>query len=369
MMLQKILRKRSLIFLLFSFVLSFFLAIATQYPQPVIAQGKATPVSEGKAIDPERSLILGMHIENIYNLSLKDKNFSAEGWFWLEWPEAVQQLIVKNKIPLLELVEMVNQVEAWDSQIQLDSAEPELKPNGNRLQLYRFSAKFYDDLQTLKRFPFQKLELPIIIETRPTVFSLASEAIRLNPALESKGVKGQYAGLNGYQTGDVSVKKLIYTYNTNFGANNGIKGGEFSRVEYNINYYTEFWSAFYQYVMPWLAVMAMLVLAPNLEGKFTELRLTIPSTALLTLVFLQLGTNADLPKLSYISFIDQLYLFGYIASIVLFALFVWGSNAYENAIESQREAVIRKINNIDAIYQSVIIGGSIFIAVAVFGFR
>lgn len=368
-MLHKILQKKSLLFLLFSFILSFFLAIAIQYPQPVVAQGKATPVSEGISIDPARSFILGMHIENIYNLSLKDKNFSAEGWFWLEWPEAVQQLIIKNKIPLLELVEIVNHVEAWDSQIQLDSAEPELKPNGNRLQLYRFSAKFYDDSQTLKSFPFQQLELPIIIETRPSIFSLAAEAIRLNPALDAKGVQGQYAGINGYQTGDVSVKNLIYTYNTNFGEKNGIEGGEFSRVEYNINYYTEFWSAFYQYVMPWLAVMAMLLLAPNLEGKFTELRLAIPSTALLTLVFLQLGTNADLPKLSYISFIDQLYLFGYIASIVLFALFVWGSNAYENSIESQREAMMQKINKIDVIYQSIIIGGSIFIVVADFGFR
>ena len=368
-MLRKILQKKSLLFLLFSFILSFFLAIATQYPQPVISQGKATPVSEGKAIDPARSFILGMHIENIYNLSLKDKNFSAEGWFWLEWPEAVQQLIIKNKIPLLELVEMVNQVEAWDSQIQLDSPEPELKPNGNRLQLYRFSAKFYDDSQTLNRFPFQQLELPIIFEPRPIVFSLAAEDIRLNPALESKGVMGQYIGMNGYQTGDVDIKKSIYTYNTNFGANNGIEGGEFSRIEYNINYYTEFWPAFYQYVMPWLAAMAMLLLAPNLEGKFTEMRLAIPSTALLTLVFLQLGTNADLPKLSYVSFLDQLYIFGYIASIILFALFVWGSNAYGNAIESQREIVMRKINNIDVIYQSIVIGGSIFIAVAAFGFR
>jgi len=368
-MLRKILQKKSLLFLLFSFILSFFLAIAIQYPQPVVAQGKATPVSEGTAIDPARSIILGMHIENIYNLSLKDKNFSAEGWFWLEWPEAVQQLIIKNKIPLLELVEIVNQVEAWDSQIQLDSAEPELKPNGNRLQLYRFSAKFYDDSQTLKRFPFQQLELPIIIEARPTIFSLAAEAIRLNPALDAKGVKGQYAGINGYHTGDVSIQNMIYTYNTTFGEKNGIEGVEFSRIEYNVNYYTEFWSAFYQYVMPWLAVMAMLLLAPNLEGKLTELRLAIPSTALLTLVFLQLGTNADLPKLSYISFIDQLYLFGYIASIVLFAVFVWGSNAYENAIESQREAVMQKINKIDAIYQSIIIGGSIFIAVAAFAFR
>lgn len=86
-------------------------------------------------------------------------------------------------------------------------------------------------------------------------------------------------------------------------------------------------------------------------------------------MFLQLGTSADLPKLSYMSFIDQLYLFGYIASIVLFALFVWGSNAYSNLIESQREAVTRKINNIDTIYQSIVIGGSIFIAASTFGFR
>ena len=58
-----------------------------------------------------------MHIKNIYNLSLKDKTFSADGWFWLKWPESIQQRIESDQIPITELVELVNQVEGYDAQL------------------------------------------------------------------------------------------------------------------------------------------------------------------------------------------------------------------------------------------------------------
>ena len=343
---------------------SFSLGLGLQHHSFAAAPRQTESDLAVRPLDPKRDIEIGMHIENIYNLSLKDKTFNAEGWFWLKWPEAVQEIITKNKIPILEIVELVNQVETWDSNIQLDSNEPELQADGNRLQLVRFSAKFYDDAQNLKRFPFETLELPITVETRPTIFSMADQAISLYPKLGTTGVLGQYAGLNGFELQGSSLTKSIYAYSTNFGESNGEKGGEFSRVDYTVNYATEFWPSFYQYIMPWLAVMAMLILAPNLEGKFTELRLAIPSTALLTLVFLQLGTSSDLPKLSYITFIDQLYLFGYIASIVLFALFVWGSNLYETAPAEQQQTVMLKINRIDLIYQISVIAGSGLIAVS-----
>jgi hypothetical protein len=354
---------------LIPFLIALALSLGLGLFQPATANlqsNKVVVANASNLIRPERSIEVGLHVENIYNLSLKDKLFFAEGWYWLKWPAKIQELIEENKINIIDLVELVNQVETWDSNIQLDSEKPELYPSGEYLQLFRFSAKFYDDGQNLQRFPFQSLDLPIIIETKPTVFSMADEAIILNPKLGAKQLIGQYATLNGYTIQKGAFKNVIHQYNTNFGENNGARGGEFSRIEYFINYTTEFWPAFYQYIMPWIAVMAILLLAPNLEGKFTELRLAIPSTALLTLVFLQLGTNADLPKLSYLTFIDKLYLFGYLASIVLFALFVWGTNYYERCEESQRGAAMLKINKFDLIYQVSLVVGSLLIALSSF---
>ena len=77
-----------------------------------------------------RQIEVGMHIKKIYNLSLKDKTFSADGWFWLKWPESIQQRIESDQIPITELVELVNQVEGYDAQLEPDSNEPQRLKGG-----------------------------------------------------------------------------------------------------------------------------------------------------------------------------------------------------------------------------------------------
>jgi len=311
--------------------------------------------------DPARSIEVGAHIENLYNLSLKDKTFTAEGWYWLKWSEPVQEMIAKNNIDLKSIVEFVNQVEAWDSKIELDSSQPDRLPDGRYLQLFRFSARFYDDKESLQAFPFQSLSLPLILETRPTIFSVGEENILLNPKLGTKQVLGDYAGLNGYQVKGATVESKIHVYSTTFGLEGIPNGGEFSQVTFAVDYATDPWAAFYQYILPWITVMAILLMAPNLEGNFTDVRLAIPSTALLTMVFLQQSARAELPPLDYLTFLDKLYLFGFVASMVLFALFVWGTNAYSNAAPEQQTAVMARINKVDLIFQVSSISGALLI--------
>jgi hypothetical protein len=312
-------------------------------------------------IDPNRSIEVGVHIENIWGLSLKDKTFNCEGWYWLKWPEPVQEIITKNDINLTEIVEFTNQVESWNSKIELDSSKPDRQPDGRFRQLVRFSIRLYDDDENLRDFPFQSLSLPVILETRPTAFAVGENNILLNPKIGSKGVVGDYAGLQGFQQTGATVNNKIHIYKTNFGVDEAQKAGEFSQVTFSLDYATDPWAAFYQYILPWLTVMAMLLMAPNLEGQFTELRLAIPSTALLTMVFLQQSARADLPPLDYLTFLDKLYLFGFIASMVLFALFVWGTNTYSTAAPEQQTAVMARINRVDLIFQISTIGGALLI--------
>jgi len=304
-----------------------------------------------------RQIEVGMHIKNIYNLSLKDKTFSADGWFWLKWPESIQQLIEANQIPITELVELVNQVESYDAQLEPDSNEPQRLEGGRYLQLFRFSSKFYDDQQNLRPFPFETLELPIDLEVRPSQFSMGAQGIVLVPKLRPGELQGDSVTLNGYSVQGVSSSSAIYSYTTSFGEDEVADAGDYSMATFEISYRTNGWAAFYRFVLPWLAVMVILLLAPNLEGNLNDLRLAIPSTALLTLVFLQEIAHADLPALDYLTFLDKLYLFGYVVATAEFWLFVWGTNLISRAPEAEHVQVMQRINRVDLIYQITTIAG------------
>ena len=337
--------------------MSLVLSLLGQPPQTGYRLLQAPRVPAAQQID------LGLHISNIYNLSLRDKTFTADGWFWLNWPEPVQQLIEREGIEINELVEFINQVERWDSRIERDSNEPERTNDGRYLQVFRFSSRFYDDQQNLSMFPFESLELPINIETRPSAFSMANEAIVLRPSAAESEVLGDSVDLNGYTVTGLTVDSGIHRSTTSFGEQN-VRASEYSQVSYSVGYRTNGWSAFYTYVVPWLAVMAVLMLAPSLEGDLKDLRLAIPSTALLTFVFLRDSSNNALPPLDYLTYIDKLYILGFVASTVLFCLFVWGTNLLSRSSPDQQAKTIERINQVDAVYQASVAGGIVILLIA-----
>jgi hypothetical protein len=328
-----------------------------------------TPDSQGpqlkpaQRVSPERQIEVGMHIKTIYNLSLKDKTFSADGWFWLKWPQSIQNLIEAEQIPITELVELTNQVRSYDSRLEADSNEPQKLPSGRYLQLFRFSSTFYDDQQNLRNFPFESLELPISVELRPSQFSMGEQGVVLMPQANTDELPGDSVNLNGYrQVGERSTG-AIHSYKTSFGKEGEANAGDYSNVTFELTYRTNGWAAFYRFVLPWLAVMVILLLVPNLEGNLNDLRLAIPSTALLTLVFLQGNAHADLPPLDYLTFLDKLYLFGYVAATAEFWLFVWGTNLICRSPQEQHEQVMARINRVDLTYQvTTIIGGLCLLA-------
>ena len=41
---------------------------------------------------PEHTIEVGLHIENIHQFSMKDKVYFVEGWYWLRWPKAIQEI-------------------------------------------------------------------------------------------------------------------------------------------------------------------------------------------------------------------------------------------------------------------------------------
>jgi hypothetical protein len=298
--------------------------------------------------DLQRAIDTGRHIENIYQLNLKDKTFWADGWYWIKWRPEIQNIIAAEKIPLNQVLEFTNEIESVNMVIEPDSTEPVKLDDGRLYQLFRFSGHFYVNDLNLAGFPFYDMNLPITVETRPDSLSCYEGGPPCVSLLPEKNISdtliGQFADVNGYDMVGSLVKPFLHQYNTTFGIGNA---SAFSSIDYGIVYKTNFLSAFWQYILPLLVVVGVVIASPSLPGSLGDVRLAIPTTALLTLIFLQQSYRADLPSLSYATFLDILYVYAYLVAIAFFLLFCWGSNYYHQASEGGELIAEQRIDRVD----------------------
>jgi len=316
--------------------------------------------------DLQRAIDTGMHIENIYQLNLKDKTFWANGWYWIKWRPEIQNIIAAEKIPLNQVLEFTNEIEATNMVIDPVSTEPLQLDDGRLYQLFRFSGHFYVNDLNLAGFPFYDMNLPITMETRPDALSCHEGGPPCVSLLPDKNVSntlvGQFADVNGYDMVGSLVKPFLHQYNTNFGIG---KASAFPSVDYGIIYKTNVLSAFGQYILPLLVVIGIVIASPSLPGSLGDVRLAIPTTALLTLIFLQQSYRADLPPLSYTTFLDFLYIYAYLISISFFLLFCWGSVYYNKAAEGGELLAEQHINRVDWKFQlAALIGLALLVPLA-----
>jgi hypothetical protein len=196
------------------------------------------------------------------------------------------------------------------------------------------------------------------------VFS--AEKVRLRADQQESGV-GPFVDIVGYATDSVKVSEFLQTNPSSFGykPSTSEDSSDFSQVWLQISYRKSGLAAILQLILPLVVVMLVTLVTPNLAASLWDVRIAIPSTALLTLVFLQQSYRQVLPSLPYVTFLDQIYTVCYIVTFTLFCVFVWSSNNLENAPEGEKAGVIFRMNRIDTIVQAgciVFLLGSIMLS-------
>lgn len=317
-----------------------------QVAQPPIIQVLS---QDSPLLDRGIPLRMGLHVENIYELSLRDKTFSADGRIWLEWQEPLDKLMRTQNVKPAQLIDFVNQVEDWNGELVPDTLEP-VFGNGQWHQTFRFSQRFYVHRIDLHRFPFNDLNLRITVQAAPAYSKPDGRALLLLPVKNQSGIIGEYASLEGYQLESAQLISQLRTYRTDYGLMHPVKS---SQVEAELIFHHRFWPAFVSDVLPLAIVLLVVLISPYLEGSLGDVRIAIPSTALLTLVFLQQGYHSELPPSPYLTYLDRLYAISYLVCLSLFVLFAWSSNVYERTPVEQRDALVRRLDIYDRNFQLV----------------
>lgn len=299
---------------------------------------------------------VGAYVDNFHDLSIENRRFVGEGYYWMEWPQTLQDKLDAEKIEPKSMIVLANQVDNWDAQINSLSEGPIRLANGNYYQQIQFSANFYIPEINLKRFPFESLDLPVILETGDDSLAIQNDNVILLPDTSRNALVGSFAEINGYKISATSLKPIIHNYGTDWGLNDGNLA--YSGLVLNATLKSTPLPSILKYFLPLLIVVGIVILAPSLEGELGDIRLAIPSTGLLTLIFLQQAYQAELPALDYLTFLDWIYACGYVISIGTFVLFVWGTNYYQRAPVESKQQALETINRADIIFQWSAIAGT-----------
>ncbi len=298
--------------------------------------------------DDQAVIYFGIHVDKIYELSLHSRTFSADGSLWVEWDTENQKYMEKHSIAPNELLNLVNQIERWDSVFEPTTAEPLFLSAGRYYQRFRFSSRFYDDEINFRRDPFDSLILPIVVEVAPEVMSQKYHQTLLYPHHHQNGFLGMSGALSGYQLEGAILNSYIHQYPSRFGE---WYQPAFSQARLDIVYHSDYWSAFVNWLLPLIIVMSVVLLSPAVTGSMGDVRLAIPSTALLTLIFMQQAYHDNIPALPYLTFLDQLFACSYLIAMGLFALFTWGTNVYTKAPDDKKNETMERIDRVDVIFQ------------------
>lgn len=300
----------------------------------------------------------GVYVANNFNLNLKTPSYSSKGFLWLNWNKEMQDYLSEKETTIEKIINLENDINPETSAITpTGDAGASQQPDGSFIQSFIYTGDFFIDNLNLKRFPFNEIRLPIVLEVDDPGDQLNYAKLRLIPSLRDSGI-GLYADLTGWLTQGWSIGEYRHHFASTLGLSE--RDEEYSQIIMDVSYGRSTWSAFWKLIQPLLVVMASIVLITRVSSEF---RLEIPIAVLLSLVFLQEGYRSDLPELAYLTFLDKVYVVCYITSFIGFALALY-TESQAAVIQStedpdKRSRTERRLNLVNQSWPSLCIAGMI----------
>ena len=343
------------IFLALILIVGLFVHFDTLEPKEMQQSDQLLPRTNTSKIS-DTTIQIGTYIDNIYNLSATSKGFDVDGWVWVKWSQKAQEYFENRKLTPDTWLNFVNQVNDWDFKLDQLYVKPVKLKDGRYYQGYKFSGHFYVNEINFRRFPFQTIKLPVIFELADFAEIDAkvdtSELDNINELQlipdESSSNVGSFISISGYKTIEFKIISEVHKYGTNFGlGESDLKNIKTNQIIFETSYKPSVNAALLTLFLPLLIVMTLVLFSPMLSAALWEVRLGIPPMAFLTLIFLQQIHKDKLPGLPYITYMDIIYNICYFIILILFILFLWGSNRLDHANNEDKVAVINHINEID----------------------
>jgi len=284
----------------------------------------------------------------------------ADGWYWLSWGDEVQTLLDKFRIPPSQIIEFANEIDPANYSFSQVLEEPlRISPELTHSYYVKFSKKFFLNEIAQKYAPFDRQRLPIDIEIMPHALSdnQPDNLVELLPfPIQQFPIAGEFASMIGFRLTNTGwLRQLVY-----YGEPNK---ASYSRATAIFTFSPQTWTVFLKWLLPLIVVMTIVVLVPSIDAILGDSRIAIAPAALLTLVILHDNYRSNFPPAPYLTFLDEIYAYSYLACLAIFLITLAGSNALCRLQAEDKEAWSQRINRWDQVAQLSIIVGFIIVTI------
>ena len=324
---------------------------------------------------PSKSLI-EIEITDAYDFNEQTSSIYAKGFVSANWDKnAVQNYRQKNVNLSLhkktsEDILSTAYLNFYDSENQIYKKLFLDNLSNNKISKYEFSGRFRVE-RDLSKFPFDKLKFEVGLTSL-----LDARDINLISGSQNSFTTDKYrfeAYINRQEICYVSGEDQEPSWGCNY---NDLKPNYYNYIDYSeqadletdhgygyvpyINIMTTlqraYASSFFRYIFPLIVGVTVLFLTNYLTDEFRDFKLATPPTVLLTFIFMQNGYQAEIPQISYITFIDKLYYLSYFSAILQLSNTLLGINSrnkFARRIEKVSSIKLSKIFRMTFIFITV----------------
>lgn len=163
------------------------------------------------------------------------------------------------------------------------------------------------------------------------------------PDTEDSGY-GDQLKVSGWRIANWDIAGLLRSYDSQFGAGSEDSTGErvFAALRYQLTIDRSFSFFLWKLLLPLAVVLGMALAALVVHPNQADLRMALPTTGLLTMVFLQQSYTASLPDIGKLVLMDQVYVLGYMVIIAVLVTVMWGAHKRES--ETGDAAAMRRMD-------------------------
>ena len=281
-----------------------FVIVAAKAPR---SNAAAIPI--GYAIQPAKlphsAEIVHVGIEplQIDSISLADGTFQASFYIWWRWhghTDPCPATIVNNASSQASS----NYATRYEFTNSHGTEIPQPLGNGTFYQAAQVTVGVANAF-SVNRFPLDNQTLQIHIESQyaynELVFVPDTGYMSPHPDFE----------VSGWQVDGTSVQPFVHHYGTNFGQ--VAITDAFSALDYEIQVSRPFTHFLTKLFLPMFIILLAGISSLFVKTDDFDVRLAMAGTALLTLIFLQLGYGGELPPTAPVVVMDEIYALAYAA--------------------------------------------------------
>ncbi len=246
-----------------------------------------------------QDVYVGVYLNDVINVDLKANTYVADFYLWFRW---------KGEMDPSESFEFVNAFSTWSHTKQKLYEVPKNLEDGWKHQVLHINGDFHHPF-ILSQYPLDEQKIVISIE----------DSIRTKDSIRyiSDTVNSSYRkdiSIPGWQILKQDINAFPFKYNTHFGEPKPSDNyEEYSRLNYVVEIGRNKKLYLFKMLLPIIIVLLCTLAIFFINPIYSDSRLALAITALVSAVAMHITVSADLPAVGYLVLIDKIYNLSYIA--------------------------------------------------------